>query len=107
MARRYWIAPVCLFMLQNAPVTIESGPGGLRLGIGGAIGSYEERSVNCEGDVISRERRRFKTLGAEVSGRIAPTIRVTGHAGHMWTGSEAGSTLAPRSEERRVGEGAR
>lgn len=99
MARRYWIAPVCLFLLQNAPVTIESGPGrGLRLGVGGAIGSYEERGVNCEGDVIARERRRFKTVGAEASGRIAPTIRVTGHAGHMWTSSEAGSTLAPPFE---------
>lgn len=96
MPRRYWIAPVCLFMLQNAPVTIEAAPGGgLRLGIGGAIGSYEERSVNCEGDVISRERRRFKTLGAEASGRIAPLIRITGHAGHIWTSSEAGSALAP------------
>jgi hypothetical protein len=99
MPRRYWIAPVCLFMLQNAPVTIESGPGGgLRLGFGGAIGSYEEQGVNCEGEVISRERRRFKSIGAEASGRIAPTIRVTGHAGHMWTSSEAGSILAPPFE---------
>lgn len=99
MPRRYWVAPVCLFVLQNAPVTIESGPGGgFRLGVGGAIGSYEERAVNCEGDVISRERRRFRTLGAEASGRIAPTIRVTGHAGHMWTSSDAPSTLAPPFE---------
>jgi hypothetical protein len=99
MPRRYWVAPVCLFMLQSAPVAIESAPGGgLRLGIGGAIGSYEEQSVNCDGDVISRERRRFRSIGAEASGRISPTLLVTGHAGHMWTSSEAGSTLAPPYE---------
>jgi len=98
MPRRYWVAPVCLFMLQSAPVAIESAPGGLRLGIGGAIGSYEEQSVNCDGDVISRERRRLRSIGAEASGRISPTLRVTGHAGHMWTSSEAGSTLAPPYE---------
>jgi hypothetical protein len=83
-------------MLQSAPVAIEAGPGGgLRLGIGGAIGSYEEQGVNCEGEVTSRERRRFRSLGAEASGRISPALRVTGHAGHMWTSSEAGSPLAP------------
>lgn len=99
MPRRYWVAPVCLFLLQNSPVIIEPGPGGgLRLGIGGAIGSYEEQGVNCDGEVISRERRKFRSIGAEASGRIAATIRVTGHAGHMWTSSEAGSPLAPPYE---------
>ena len=99
MPRRFWIAPVSLFILQSAPVTIETGPGGgLRVGIGGAIGSYEEQGVNCEGDVVSRERRRFRSIGAEVSGKVAPIIRITGHAGHMWTSSDAGTTLAPPYE---------
>lgn len=96
MPGRYWLAPTILLLLQSAPVTLTRDPRtGLRLALGGAAGEYEEQGVNCNGDVIARERRRFGTAGAEASGRLSRTTRMTGHAGYMWTGSEPGSTLAP------------
>jgi hypothetical protein len=81
MPRRYRVAPVC---------------------IGGAIGSYEEQSVNCDGDVISRERRRFRSIGAEASGRISPTLR--SWAGPVWGSGwgTAGSTKPSSGFMRRM-----
>lgn len=95
MLGKYWLAPAALFALQVAPVGARvDSTGRFHLAFGAALGSYEERSVDCEGTVLSKQRFKHRNLGGEVEGWVAPTIRVAAHAGHMSTTPDAGEQLA-------------
>lgn len=85
MPGRYWLAPVTLFLLQSAPV----------IGFGGSLGEYEEQGVNCDGEVLRRERRKLGSLSAEGSGFVATNVRVAAHAGYVGAERAEDSELAP------------
>ena len=85
MAGRYWLAPVTLFLLQSSPV----------IGFGASLGEYEEQGVNCDGEVLRRERRKLGSFSAEGSGFVATNVRVAAHAGYVGAGKEDNSELAP------------
>jgi hypothetical protein len=95
MAMRIWMAPVGLFLLQAAPVGLaQDQDGRYRLAFGAALGGYEERSVNCEGDVIARNKVKFHTVGGEAEVKLSPDVRLTAHAGTMSATPDPGTQLA-------------
>lgn len=95
MLEKYWLAPAALFAVQVAPVAARvDSTGRFHLAFGAAMGSYEERSVDCEGTVLSKQRFKHRTVGGEVEGWVAPTVRVAAHAGHMSTTPDPGEQLA-------------
>lgn len=95
MLARYWIAPVGLFVLQVAPVGVKlDSTGRYRLAFGAALGSYEETSTDCEGNILERQKFKFHTVGGEAEAYVAPKVRVAAHAGSMSTTPDPGQQLA-------------
>lgn len=99
MMPRYWFAPLALFLLQTAPIAVVPDSNGrYRIAVGGGLGSYQERTLNCAGDILNRENVLFRTFGGEVEAWVSPTIRVTGHAGRMSATPDRGGEIAPPFE---------
>src|SRR4029077_11470734 len=81
-----------------APVGVKMDETGrFRLAFGAALGSYQETSTDCDGNVLDRQNFKFHTVGGEAEAYVAPKIRLTAHAGNMTTTpgvSDQGQQLA-------------
>lgn len=99
MVPRYFLAPVTLFLVQNAPVAVvPDSNGSFRIAVGAELGSYLERTVSCSGEILDRERVKFRTGGGELEAWLSPTVRVVGHAGQMSATAVEGGRIAPPFE---------
>lgn len=95
MIPRYWFAPLALFVLQSAPVgVVPDSSGRYRIAFGAEAGSYEERMVNCAGDVLDRQKVPFRTIGGEAEVWLSSSVRLTGHAGQMSASPDGGGRIA-------------
>ncbi|MFN2316305.1 MAG: hypothetical protein ABR551_04340 [Gemmatimonadales bacterium] len=92
MLPRYLLAPTLLFAWQVAPVGIvRDESGGLRVAFGGALGDYEEQSLNCATGETGRQRVTYRTVGGSAEYRSAESpLRVEAHAGGVSPDQNAG-----------------
>lgn len=90
--------PLLLLAWQVAPVSV--GPdstGKFQLGLGWGGGQFENRSLSCEGDVLSTTAVPFNAGGAQLDYRPSGTARLSAFGGFMtqrgghsgWGGAQA------------------
>lgn len=84
--------PLLLLLWQTAPVSVQRDSAGrvqVALGFGG--GQFENRSLSCEGEVLSSAPAPFTVAGAQVDAWLADNARLSGFGGAL---TSAGRTEA-------------
>jgi hypothetical protein len=94
MLPRYFVGPALLLLWQIAPVSVVQDPAGrLRLSFGATVGAYEERTLDCAGQVTRRQQVKFKAVGGEAEYQISPDWRLEVQGGSMSSDPQAGTIV--------------
>lgn len=71
-----------LALWQAAPIAVGTDAAGrLQVSLGYGFGGFEERSLNCAGDVVDATPHEFNTTGAKADYWVTPTFRLTAYGG--------------------------
>ena len=88
-SRHSWLAPFALFCLQSTPYVVSTDSAGkVRITFGGGLGSYVERPVGCNGEVLGSRDIPFQQVGGQADVWISPALRVTGYGGALFAAGD-------------------
>lgn len=94
MLPRYLLGPAVILLWQVAPVTIAQDPSGQwRVSFGVSRGDYEERTIDCAGEVTDRQSVTFTVVGGVAEYWIDRNFRLEVEGGSVAADAKAGTIV--------------